>query len=92
MVQNRSIATKRDRQHTRAALQSGMNTDTDRLASLEHVNALQAAMLRAILAELPPPARARVLARFTDAAERLPTAPDDAEAAGAAFCAAMLTR
>ena len=67
-----------------------MDHDADTIASLEHVNALQAAMLRAILAELPPPARARALARFTAAAECLPAADDDADAAGAAFCAEAL--
>lgn len=71
------------------ALQCRM-THAARLASLERVQSLHALLLRSLLAELPPPARARVLARFTDAAERLPTAPDDADAAGAAFCAAML--
>lgn len=65
-------------------------THADRLARLEHVQSLHAKLLRAILAELPPPARARVLARFTAAAGRLPVADDDADAAGAAFCAEVL--
>lgn len=69
-----------------------MNADADTIASLEHVQSLQTLLLRAILAELPPPARARALARFTAAAERLPVADDDADAAGAAFCAEGLAR
>lgn len=84
------IAPKGDRRHARAALQLGMNADADTIASLEHVQSLQTLLLRAILAELPPPARVRVLARFTAAAERLPVADDDADAAGAAFCAEAL--
>ena len=46
--------------------------------------------MEAILAELPLQTRVRVLARFTAAAERLPVADDDADAAGAAFCAEAL--
>lgn len=84
------IAPKGDRRHARAALQWGMNADADTIASLEHVQSLQTLLLRAILAELPPPARVRVLARFTAAAERLPVADDDADAVGAAFCVALL--
>ena len=63
-----------------------MNTEADTIA--DHTQRLHGLMLRAILAELPPLARARVLARFAAAAECLPVADDDA--AGAAFCAEVL--
>lgn len=60
-------------------------THADRLARLEHVQSLQTMLLHAILDDLPPTDRRRVIERLHAAVADMEPARETADAAGAAW-------
>lgn len=84
------IPPKSDSPPARAALQWGMNADADTIASLEHVLALQTLLLRAILDDMRPEDRRRVIERLAAAVADLPAPSEAADVAGAAWLARLV--